>query len=305
MAQLLNNSRVYGKLTVDTMLTVNGGNTSTNTTSGSVVIEGGLGVSENVFAGAIHSDNYFYLDGTPILSETSSQINLAYTHANAAFNTANSALGGTATDGWARNTANAAFDKANNANNLAQLSFDAANNSLIYTDNAIANLVNSAPITLDTLNELAAALGDDANFSTTILTNIGIVGSYANSAFDQANTANTQAWIAYDEAVNANTFVRQRADAASSYANGAFIQANSAIVLAQAAFDQANTANTTSGGSDLTTILTTLYSPPTGDYGLVTQSNYSYFGEFIAISYDLKTTFPEGNGLLEIDWGSV
>ena len=33
---------------------------------------------------------------------------------------------------------------------------------------AVANLINSAPGTLDTLNELAEALGDDANFSTTI-----------------------------------------------------------------------------------------------------------------------------------------
>ena len=33
---------------------------------------------------------------------------------------------------------------------------------------AVSNLVDSAPSTLNTLNELAAALGDDANFSTTI-----------------------------------------------------------------------------------------------------------------------------------------
>lgn len=33
---------------------------------------------------------------------------------------------------------------------------------------ALAALVDSAPTTLDTLNELAAALGDDANFSTTV-----------------------------------------------------------------------------------------------------------------------------------------
>jgi hypothetical protein len=37
-----------------------------------------------------------------------------------------------------------------------------------YVDTAISNLVDSSPGTLDTLNELAAALGDDANFSTTI-----------------------------------------------------------------------------------------------------------------------------------------
>lgn len=128
--------------------------------------------------------------------------------------------------------------------------------------------------------------------------------NHANAAYDQANTANTQAWIAYGEALNANTFVRQRADAAGSYANSAFIQANSAIVLAQAAYDQANTGNTT-GGSDLTTILATLYSPPTGDYGQIIESDYSPFGEFITVTYDLKTTFPEGNGLLQIDWGVV
>jgi len=36
-----------------------------------------------------------------------------------------------------------------------------------YTDAAIAALADSAPSTLNTLNELAAALGDDANYSTT------------------------------------------------------------------------------------------------------------------------------------------
>ena len=41
-----------------------------------------------------------------------------------------------------------------------------------YVDTEVANLVDSAPGTLDTLNELAAALGDDANFSTTIASNI-------------------------------------------------------------------------------------------------------------------------------------
>ena len=41
-----------------------------------------------------------------------------------------------------------------------------------YVDTSVANLVDSAPATLDTLNELAAALGDDANFATTITNQI-------------------------------------------------------------------------------------------------------------------------------------
>lgn len=42
-----------------------------------------------------------------------------------------------------------------------------------YVDNAVSNLVDSAPAALDTLEELAAALGDDPNFATTISTQIG------------------------------------------------------------------------------------------------------------------------------------
>ncbi len=42
-----------------------------------------------------------------------------------------------------------------------------------YVTTQIANLVDSAPGTLDTLNELAAALGDDPNFATSVATSIG------------------------------------------------------------------------------------------------------------------------------------
>ncbi len=42
-----------------------------------------------------------------------------------------------------------------------------------YVGTQVANLVDSAPSALDTLNELAAALGDDANFSTTTATSLG------------------------------------------------------------------------------------------------------------------------------------
>ncbi len=38
---------------------------------------------------------------------------------------------------------------------------------------AVSYLVDSAPATLDTLNELAAALGDDANFASTVATSLG------------------------------------------------------------------------------------------------------------------------------------
>lgn len=51
--------------------------------------------------------------------------------------------------------------------------------TISYVNNEVANLVASAPTTLDTLNELAAALGNDSNFSTTVLT---LIGNKANTA---------------------------------------------------------------------------------------------------------------------------
>lgn len=47
-----------------------------------------------------------------------------------------------------------------------------------YVDTAVSNLVDSAPGTLDTLNELAAAIGDDANFSTTITNQIAAIDEF-------------------------------------------------------------------------------------------------------------------------------
>ena len=41
-----------------------------------------------------------------------------------------------------------------------------------YVGTQISNLVDSSPAALNTLNELAAAIGDDANFSTTVTNNI-------------------------------------------------------------------------------------------------------------------------------------
>jgi hypothetical protein len=46
-----------------------------------------------------------------------------------------------------------------------------------YVDTSINNLVNSAPDALNTLNELSAALGDDANFATTVTNSIATKAS--------------------------------------------------------------------------------------------------------------------------------
>ena len=68
--------------------------------------------------------------------------------------------------------------------------------NLYYTDARadarVALIVDSAPGTLNTLNELAAALGDDANFSTTITNSIALKAPLASPAFN-SGTANVVA----------------------------------------------------------------------------------------------------------------
>ena len=60
-----------------------------------------------------------------------------------------------------------------------------------YVTTALANLADSAPTTLDTLNELAAALGDDANFSTTVTNSIATKLPLAGGAMTGAITTNS------------------------------------------------------------------------------------------------------------------
>lgn len=52
-----------------------------------------------------------------------------------------------------------------------------------FVRSEISNLVNSAPSTLDTLNELATALGNDPNFATTIVSGLGTKANLSGAVF--------------------------------------------------------------------------------------------------------------------------
>ena len=63
--------------------------------------------------------------------------------------------------------------------------------STAYVRTEVSNLVASAPSALDTLNELAAALGDDASFSTTVTNSIATKLPLAGGAMTGAITTNS------------------------------------------------------------------------------------------------------------------
>ena len=60
-----------------------------------------------------------------------------------------------------------------------------------FVERAINNVVDSAPGALDTLNELAAALGDDASFSTTVTNSLATKAPLASPALTGTPTAPT------------------------------------------------------------------------------------------------------------------
>jgi hypothetical protein len=63
--------------------------------------------------------------------------------------------------------------------------------STSYVDTAISNLVNGAGAALDTLKELADALGNDASFATTVSTNLGNKADRTLSNLTDNGTART------------------------------------------------------------------------------------------------------------------
>jgi len=61
-----------------------------------------------------------------------------------------------------------------------------------YVNAAVAELVNSAPAVLNTLNEIAAALGNDSNFSSTIANALSLKAPLSSPVFTGLPTAPTQ-----------------------------------------------------------------------------------------------------------------
>ena len=92
-------------------------------------------------------------------------------------------------------------------------------------------LVDSAPGSLDTLNELAAALGDDANFSTTITNQIaamsptGTIIPSADDTYDLGSTTTKYANI-YGHSIHAHY-----ADMAERYATDVPYESGTVVVL--------------------------------------------------------------------------
>jgi hypothetical protein len=117
-----------------------------------------------------------------------------------------------------------------------------------YVDSAVNDVLNGAPAALDTLNELANALGDDANFAATV-TNALATKATITYVDEQIAAATSNAGA---EAANAYTDEREAAitTAYQAYADTAEADAvSTAAADATAKADAAQTAATTAANS--------------------------------------------------------
>ena len=164
----------------------------------------------------------------------------------------------------ASGTAVAFGDKLDMDSNLiinvgtAVASTDAANKS--YVDGAIADLVNGAPGAMDTLNELANALGDDANFSTTVTNSIAV--NAADIVTANTNIASNVAAIAVNAAdivtanasltTKANTTYVDAQNVAQTTALETYADTAEADAIASAASDATTKANAAQAAAEAT-----------------------------------------------------
>lgn len=119
---------------------------------------------------AIEEGTNLYFTNQRALDATASAYDAAGAAATAEINAI--AYADTVSDA-ARNAAISYADGLASNYDAAGAASTALSSANSYTDTAVSNLVAAAPTTLDTLNELAAALGDDANFASTVTTSIG------------------------------------------------------------------------------------------------------------------------------------
>ena len=172
-------SRISDEGTGSLLIQSNGGNIQLN-----------KGTSENMLVANTDGSVELYYDSSKKFETTSGGVDV----------TGNIAVSGTVdgVDVAALNTAVSGLSSGSSAltNGVTATTQSASDNSTkvattAYTDTAISNLVDSSPGTLNTLNELAAALGDDANFSTTVTNSIATKMPLSGGTFTGAVTGTT------------------------------------------------------------------------------------------------------------------
>jgi hypothetical protein len=273
MATVVKNFRIKSGLVVEgatgtingqNILTETGGNAYIlNLVGGATLVTSVESTQMEVIAGELNiKSGVFDASGSAAAAQSaaiSAAASDATTKANAAQAAAISAAASDATtkvaaeaalrvSGDAASVSTAAADatsKANAAQAAAEATAAAALSSAISTEvsgrntaisAAVSTLVDGAPALLDTLNEIAAAINDDANYTTTITTALATKAPLASPALTGTPTAPTAAADTNTTQIATTAFAKAEADAAQAAAiSAAAADATSKANAAQAA----------------------------------------------------------------------
>jgi len=142
-----------------------------------------------------------------------------------------------------------------------------------YVDTAVANVIDAAPGALDTLNELAAAINDDANFYTTITNSIAtkvplaggtMTGDLVMGANQVTTTADPtddthMARKAYVDSIlgSATSAATSASNAATSESNASTSETNAATSETNAATSETNAATSATNAATSATSAST------------------------------------------------
>jgi hypothetical protein len=116
-----------------------------------------------------------------------------------------------------------------NVSSTSYLQPDSTIATTSYVDTSVSNLVDSSPAALNTLNELAAALGDDANFSTTVTNSIATKATTASPTFTGVPAAPTAVAGTNTTQLATTAFVAEASAAAASGGGSKEFIANGSI----------------------------------------------------------------------------
>jgi hypothetical protein len=152
-------------------------------------------------------------------------------------------------------------------------------------------LIDEAPNALNTLNKLAAALGDDANFSTTITNQIAALPDSSEVSAIIIKDVDK----AFVDALNVN------ADTLDGQEGAYYLDYNNFINVPDGA-DSASIKNIIDSDYIINDVV---YQFPVNDFGLVTESTVDAFGAINVVLIDLMETPLPFNQTKMYDFGSV
>jgi len=201
------------------------------------------------------------------------------------------AISAAATDATTKANAAQAAAEATAASALSSAISTEVSNRNTAISTAVDSLVDGAPALLNTLNELAAAINDDANYTTTITT---ALGTKANSADVTASLATAASNAAADATSKANA---AKTAAEATAAADATTKANAAQAAAEATAAAANTAQ-----QNGTTAFTALN---VNDQAKQIAASSTSLGSVVVTAYEWpKADYRSGKFVVKIDNGT-